>query len=331
MTFVVLLLTLALAAANGANDVAKGVATLAGSGITRYRTAIAWGAATTLVGAVGAIWLGDAMRVLFASGIVDITPTPRFAAAVLVGTAGWIGFATAARLPVSTTHALVGSLLGAGLLAAPSQVRWLSLVGKVALPLLLSAVVAYLLSALLTQRTSQPVRTPMRVAVLSPLPRVTGLSDRVTSGLHWLSAGAVGAARGLNDTPKLAAVAGFALVPAGMSLPAVFMAIAAAMVGGALVAGLRITRRIAEDVIELDHASGFGANLTTALLVGAGASGGLPMSTTHVSTGAIAGVAGSRVRRLKLCTLRDFALAWTLTPLIGGAVAAGTYLVAGDA
>lgn len=124
MTLAVLLLTLALAAANGANDVAKGVATLAGAGVARYRTAVTWGAVTTLVGGLTAVWLGDAMRRLFASGIVDGEPTARFALAALVGTAGWVGVATVARLPVSTTHALVGSMLGAGLFAAPGSVQW---------------------------------------------------------------------------------------------------------------------------------------------------------------------------------------------------------------
>lgn len=94
MTVAVLLLTVVLAAANGANDVAKGVATLAGSGAASYRVALIWGAVTTLVGGLAAIWLGESMRSLFASGIVVIGPTQRFTVAVLAGTAGWVGLAT---------------------------------------------------------------------------------------------------------------------------------------------------------------------------------------------------------------------------------------------
>lgn len=105
--------------------------------------------------------------------------------------------------------------------------------------------------------------------------------------------------------------------------------IAVAMLAGALIAGRRVARRLGEDVVALDHAEGLKANVTTALLVGVGASHGLPMSTTHVSTGAIAGIAGTRTSRLNLSTLRDFALAWTLTPLTAGVLAAATYLVAG--
>lgn len=114
MTIAIALLTVALAVVNGANDVSKGIATLAGAGVTGYRTAVAWGAVTTLVGGLAAIWLGEAMRTLFSSGIVDTEPSGRFALSVLVGTIGWVSVATGFRLPVSTTHALVGSLLGGG-------------------------------------------------------------------------------------------------------------------------------------------------------------------------------------------------------------------------
>lgn len=329
MTVAVLILSLILAAANGANDVAKGVATLAGAGVARYRTALVWGALTTFIGGVAALWLGDAMRRLFASGIVDTAPTGRFAVAVLAGTAGWVGVATVARLPVSTTHALIGSLLGAGLLAAPDAVRWQSVLGKVAVPLLVSAVLAYLFSALLNRRRAAEPASRLRAVVLPACPNLTVLGARIRTGLHWISAGAVGVARGLNDTPKLAAIAGFALLPAGMPPWVLVVLISAAMLAGALAAGRRVARRLGEDVIRLDHASGLGANLTTALLVGAGASNGLPMSTTHVAAGAIAGVAGTRSGRLNTSTLRDFALAWTLTPLVGGVLAGVTYVLLG--
>jgi inorganic phosphate transporter, PiT family len=269
------------------------------------------------------------MRILFTSGIVDTTPTPPFAVAVLTGTAGWVGLATAARLPVSTTHALVGAPIGAGLLAAPHAVRWPALAGKVAIPLPGSAVVAYLgsalLGALLRRRAGRPPEG-LR-AVVPPLPGITGLGERTLTGVHWASAGLVGAARGLNDTPKLAAVAGFALLPAGVPATAVVVGVAVMMLAGALLAGRRLSRRMGEDVIRLDQQDGLRANLTTSLLVGAGAGYGLPMSTTHVATGAIAGIVGARTSRLNLATLCDFALAWTLTPAVGGLLAAITYLL----
>ncbi len=72
----------------------------------------------------------------------------------------------------------------------------------------------------------------------------------------------------------------------------------------------------------MNHQEGFQANLTTAMLVGLGANLGLPMSTTHVATGAIAGLAHGDVARLNRRTLRDFSLAWTVTPFSAGLVSA---------
>lgn len=318
MSVVAVALALLVAAVNGGNDVAKGVATLAGSGAAGYRTAIRWGALTTLAGGIAAVWWGTAISRLFSVGVLGITPTPGLAVAVAAGTAGWVGLATVARLPVSTTHALVGALLGAGLLAAPHVVHWAVLTGRVAVPLLASALVAYVLSALLGLAGPAGGRSAL-CAVVLPLPAL--------AGLHWASAGAVSAARGLNDTPKLAAVAGFVLLPAGVPPAAVTVGVAVAMLGGALLAGRRVARRLGEDVVALDDAAGLRANLSTALLVGAGAGYGLPMSTTHLSTGAIAGTAGTRLGRLHARTLRAVALAWTVTPLVAGLGAAVVYLL----
>ena len=75
----------------------------------------------------------------------------------------------------------------------------------------------------------------------------------------------------------------------------------------------------------MDHVEGCKANLTTAALVGLAANRGLPLSTTQVSGGAIAGAAGSNPSRLNRRTLRDFAIAWTVTPLTAAVVAAGVF------
>jgi len=147
LLLIIFILTMALAAANGANDVSKGVATLAGSGVTRYRTAIIWGAATTLAGALVSGLFAERMMKLFTSGIVSAKPTPAFTLAVICGTVGWVTIATVTRLPVSTTHAIIGSLLGAGLLFAPSAIAWSTLAPRLAVPLLLSIAVSYAVSA----------------------------------------------------------------------------------------------------------------------------------------------------------------------------------------
>jgi PiT family inorganic phosphate transporter len=149
--------------------------------------------------------------------------------------------------------------------------------------------------------------------------------DLTVNGLHWLSSGAASAARGLNDTPKIVAVGAFALVPAGMSSRSVLLCVAGAMAMGSILFGTRVARRLGEDVVHMDHVEGFKANLTTAALVGLAANRGLPLSTTQVSSGAIAGAAGSHPSRLNGRTLRDFAIAWTVTPLSAALVAAAVF------
>ncbi|MGH9260934.1 MAG: inorganic phosphate transporter, partial [Acidimicrobiales bacterium] len=89
----------------------------------------------------------------------------------------------------------------------------------------------------------------------------------------------------------------------------------------------RVAGRLGDDVVAMDHLDGAKANLASAALVGLGATRGWPMSLTHVSTGAIAGTAGARLSRRNRRTLQDFALAWTVTPIVAGAVAAATFLL----
>ncbi len=360
MTIAIFVLLVALAAANGSNDVAKGVATLAGAGVTRYRTAILWGTVTTLAGALCSLALASKLTALFSKGIVSATPTPAFALAVLVGAGAWVALATATRLPVSTTHALIGALIGAGLLLSAPSVQFAALGTKVALPLLASIAVAYLLSLLLSfipARMPECVCVEVRPAASEAVPNAEGTmaftstgppavsvtSGRtqdcpahasrlrplsVLNGLHWLSSGATSFARGLNDTPKIVAIGAFALVPAGMPTTGVLLTVALAMAVGSVAGGLRVARRLGEGVVRMSHIEGFKANLTTSVLVGLGATQGLPMSTTHVSTGAIAGAAGREVARLNRKTLRDFAIAWTVTPVVAGVIAVVVFLLA---
>ena len=358
MTIAAFILLVALAAANGANDVSKGVATLAGAGVTRYRTAIVWGAAATLFGGLLSIVTGHAMGKLFSSGIIGSHPVTTFALAVLAGTLTWITLASVLRLPVSTTHALVGSLVGAGLLFAPGAIHWDGILIKVVTPLLVSIVVAYGISAVLGmagqvwrwQRSRRPAPASALAASESPggagtddaagrstttatvtagtqtVARAPALAARALAGLHWLSSWATCTARALNDTPKIAAVGAFALIPAGMTASQVTTTVAVAMGLGSLL-GVRVARTLGERVVRMGHLEGFRANACTAVLVGVGAQMGWPMSTTHVSSGAIAGIPGTKVSRLNPKTLRDFVIAWTVTPAVGGLVAAAVYFI----
>lgn len=350
MEYLVLALVLVLAFANGANDVPKGVATLAGCGVVKVRTALVWGTVTTVIGCLVSLQFASKMTALFSKGVVSAEPTPAFAAAVLAGTVAWVALATVYKLPVSTTHALVGALLGAGALFASSGVQWNALLTKVVQPLLVSILVAFLVSLILSwvgravsarvaarASASRVIPSRQRVPVDSggdlaesgataPSVAPATRGGRAVSAAHWLTSGLTGMARGMNDTPKIVAIGSFALV-SGMTANALAVCVALAMAVGGLLVGSRIVDRLGRDVVQMNHVEGFTANLTTAALVGAGAVQGLPMSTTHVSTAAIAASSGGDLSRLKGKTLRDFVLAWLVTPPFAAIVAAGAYLV----
>ena len=351
MDVLVLVLVLALAAANGANDVPKGVATLAGAGEAKIKTAIAWGTVTTAVGCLVSLHFANKMTALFSKGIVSASPTNSFAAAVLLGTAAWVALATWRGLPVSTTHALTGALLGAGALFASSAVQWNVLLVKVVQPLLLSVLFAWCISAALSAggravarrrqtRIAQPQPEPALVPAsgtelapetspVSPAPVQQEAPTRRLSPVsvaHWATSGLTSFARGMNDAPKIVAIGSFALV-SGMTTTRLLIAVTLAMAVGGLLVGRRVAERMANDVIKMTHVEGFTANLTTAALVGIGAFQGLPMSTTQVSIGAISGTAGTDLSRIKRKTVRDFAIAWLVTPPFSAGAAAVSYLI----
>src|SRR5256712_3554216 len=239
-----LLLVLALAYANGTNDVSKAIATLVGSGVTNYRTAILWGTVWTVAGAGLSALVAGAMLKTFSRGLVQpgIAPPPALALAILIGAIGWVLVASRTGLPVSTTHALTGAIVGAGLVAIGSQgLAWPAIAGKIGLPLLLSPVLALSVSfivhpmirriaarwegaclcvmpasrALVTIDARGNTRTLLQTNVLGqPVVAVPSQCDRaglqgLTVGLdsvHWLSSGLTSLARGANDTPKIMAM-----------------------------------------------------------------------------------------------------------------------------
>jgi PiT family inorganic phosphate transporter len=175
-----------------------------------------------------------------------------------------------------------------------------------------------------------PRSTESQVTTLVPAAGNADPADkppsRAVSVAHSLSAGATGFARGLNDVPKLAAVGAFALVPAGMSLTTVCVIVSLAMLGGSILGG-GLMARLGRDVVSMTNGEGLRANLSTSFLVATGAFAGWPMTTTQVSTGAIAGAAGANLRRLNRKTLTEFAFAWLCTPIVAGVVAAVVYLI----
>jgi PiT family inorganic phosphate transporter len=333
--FLALVLGFALTYTNGSNDVSKGIATLVGSGVTSYRRAILWGTLWTGIGGIAAVFLSRAMIQTFGSSLLAPGIHPSFAAAfaTIAGATLWVAIATIKRLPVSTTHAIVGAVAGVASLAyGTGGVNWSSLVGKIALPLLLSPVAALALTAVLLRifrnsapdmengcvcaEITHPVAALSGVAAMASANVVApqlhiktcksgeGRSPRITlNRLHWLSSGATSFAPGLNDTPKMAAILmSAALLSGSVSLlPANYFAtIVFGIVIGSWVSGRRVTEMLASGVISMNHREGFIANLVTATLVGFGAILGWPMSTTQVASSAIMGTAFTGKKQMQV-------------------------------
>ena len=350
----VVLLMVGLAFANGANDVSKGIATLVGSGVATDRRALAWGAAWTVAGALGAGFVSRGLVAVFSGSGVLASPatSEAFPLAVAAGAIGWLVFATRTGLPVSTTHALVGGLVGAGLMAeGPAGVRWAAVAHKVALPLAVSPLLSLALVLVIFPGVTLVFRRLNRYCVcierhalaLAPVPGpaiAAGGALHVIAGadcpphvlsrvnaldsVHWLSAGLTSGARALNDAPKILAL-GLAAGPVlGLAISSLGTMVALAMGLGSHLAGRRVTLTLADKVTPIAPDDGLAANLVTAALVGIASVVAAPVSTTHVSTGAIVG-AGMHRRRLRWKLVGELLLAWVVTVPVAAAIAAVSY------
>ena len=299
MTLVLVFAACFLAYSNGANDNFKGVASLFGSKTTSYRTAIGWATGTTFAGSICSIFLASALLVKFSGrGLVpeQIVGSQSFLLAVALGAGITVIVATLTGFPISTTHGLTGAMIGSGLVAAGAEVNLRGLGKGFLLPLLLSPVLAVVLGATL-------------YLLLQLSVRFTFPSQRMMDGAHFLSAGVVSFARGLNDTPKVAAML--------LAVPALDMrwgsvAVAVAMAVGGLLNSKRVAETMSLKITSMDHRQGFAANLATGVLVILASRYGLPVSTTHVSVGSLFGI-GLTTSKLNKRVVLGVLLSWVLT------------------
>lgn len=352
------LATLFLAYSNGANDNFKGVATLFGSQTTNYRTAIAWATITTFAGSICSIFLASALVKSFSGkGLVPdaIANGTDFHLAIALAAGITVILATQLGFPISTTHGLTGALVGAGLVAIGFQVNFAALQKSFLLPLLLSPILAIPLAMVVysiahslrrkfgiqkegvtessvqlagdhTLMVSDPsFSTPaIETSNASYVGTTLGVNNqRWIDAAHFLSAGVVSFARGLNDTPKI--------VPLMMGIQAVSMqggafAIAVLMAIGGLLNARRVAETMSKRITAMNSGQGFSANLITGILVIAASRFGLPVSTTHVSVGSIFGV-GLISRQANAKVFTQILLSWVLTLPIAALLSAFFYWI----
>ncbi|HZE89678.1 MAG TPA: inorganic phosphate transporter [Verrucomicrobiae bacterium] len=351
MESVVLFAALFLAFVNGANDNMKGVATLYGSGVLGYRGALALATGSTLAGSLASVFLASGLVSAFsAKGLVpQASLTPAFLAAAGLAAGATVLLATRFGFPVSTTHALLGGLAGAGFVAAGPALRLGALGAIFVLPLVASPLLAVVLASgtYVTGRAARrrfgveastcvcvgeewvPVAAPAGAMARAAGGKLTVLveaspeecrrryvgsfagvsAQSAVTAGHVTSAAVVGFARGLNDTPK---ILGLVVGASALSPGAGAVAVSAAIAVGGLVGARRVAETLARRLTPMNEGQGLAGNLSTSILV-AGASGlGLPVSTTHVATGGIFGI-GAASGELRWRTAGAVALAWVTT------------------
>lgn len=346
-----------LAFSNGANDNFKGVATLWGSGTTGYTGAIRWATLTTLAGSVAALFLARGLvRNFSGKGLVPdvFLQSPVFAISIALGAAITVLLATRIGMPISTTHALVGALVGSGSVAVGTAFNFHLLGTTFLLPLIVSPLVAAVLS-LIAYRMLRFLRKrigvtkesrielhdaprpmahvvhahtfngPTRVAAVRTeqyAGTVLGVNaQRILDGTHYATAGVVSFARGLNDTPK---IVGLLVVIQAMDIEWGMIAVALAMAVGGLTQARKVGELMSHGITPMNSGQGSTANLVTGLLVTTASVHGLPVSTTHVSVGSIFGI-GTVTGKADLRVIKHILLSWLLTLPIAGMISGLVY------
>ncbi len=330
-----------LAFSNGANDNFKGFATVWGSASLSYRAALILSNAATLVGGIVSIILADGLIKQFSGrGLVEdaVAASAPFVLSV-AGSAGiTVALATRLGFPISTTHAIMGSLIGSAL-ASGESIALGHLGTLFILPLLASPIIAALMGYVAYKSSpkftaesdcvciveAQPAinSTMLARSVIMP-ERIIGSEEEcrvhgdtiarvsvsaVLKRAHIASAIAICFARALNDTPKLAAL----LLGAGvMSAWNSAIAVTAAMVAGGFLLSRRVAETMSLKISEISSVQGTAANFVTSFVVLTASAFALPVSTTHVSVGSIIG-SGNAANTLDLSTVRNVLLSWIVT------------------
>lgn len=334
---------------NGANDNFKGFATLYGSGKLTYKKAISWATITTFLGSIAALVLSASLVKSFSGrGLVadEFVNDPLFAVSVAIGAAVTVIAATKIGMPVSSTHAMLGALVGTGMVVSGGAVEFGALASGFVLPLILTPIFASLLAYFLIriQRETIPSKkdcvcitepqsilhtvenrqlvnqTPILIfdsaETCNQIPVKSGFAidkRKLENYLHFISAGLVSFARGLNDTPKIVALLiliPFLNIQYGMVIVAIVMAI------GGLINSRKIAETMSHKMTSMTGSQGLSANLITSGLVIGASVFGLPASTTHVSVGSLAGM-GYANGTANFQVVRQILLAWVLTLPLG--------------
>jgi PiT family inorganic phosphate transporter len=304
---VVVLVAIGFDFTNGFHDTANAVAPTVATGALKPRTAVILSSSLNLVGA----FLSLKVAATIASGIVsqsDIILPVVFGG--LIGAIAWNVTTWYFGIPSSSSHALIGGVIGAMMAhAGGSAVLWSGIVGKVLAPAVAAPVIALSVAALatmlarsLTKKADNNTKSlGMRVGQIgstSLLSIAHGTNDaQKTMGVITLALIANGTISANSSTPK------WVVVVCGLSIAA-----------GTLIGGWRIIRTMGQGFTKLSPTQGFAAQMTSSVVILSASHFGMPLSTTHVATGSILGSGvGSKKRTVRWSLAGEVALAWLIT------------------
>jgi inorganic phosphate transporter, PiT family len=347
LIFIVILVALVFEYINGFHDTANSIATIVATKVLTPRQAVVMAACTNLLGAL----IGSAVAKTIASGLVDPkVASQKVLICALVGAVIWNLVTWRAGLPSSSSHALIGGLVGAAVASAgkwsvviwsePDPVHWFlgkGLLWKVIVPMLLSPLAGFVLGfavmALLygllrnwKPRTVNLFFGKAQMASAASMGLMHGTNDaQKTMGIIALALAAATAEGRLENLPAWLSFLRVAAPEPGHDLSiAVWIKVMCAltMAAGTAAGGWRIIKTLGHKMVRLQPVNGFAAETSSATVIGLASYFGIPVSTTHNVSAAIMGVgAAKRFSALRWTIVERMVWAWILTIPISGAIA----------
>jgi PiT family inorganic phosphate transporter len=322
LLIIVVITALAFDFTNGFHDTGNAMATSIASGALKPKVAVTMSAVLNLVGA----FLSTAVAAAIAKGLVDPgLVSLELVFAGLVGGIVWNLLTWLFGLPSSSSHALIGGIVGAMLAAAgASGVVWTGLVSKVLVPAVLAPVMAAIIAGVATWLVYRTVR---------------GVPEKRTEkGFRYGqigSAALVSLAHGTNDAQKTMGVIFLALIAYGSASKSdpmppfwVILSCAVAIALGTYLGGWRIIRTLGKGLVEISPPQGMAAETSSAAIILLSSHFGYSLSTTHVATGSILGSGlGKPGAEVRWGVAGRMATAWLITLPAAGLVGAITYFV----
>lgn len=304
----VVILALVFDFTNGFHDAGNAIATVVATKVLKPRTAVIFGAVLNFVGAL----LGVEVATTIGKGLVDQEQVTLITVlSCLVAAITWNFFTWHRGLPTSSSHALVGSLIGATVfshLDGYEKVHMDAVASKVIVPMFTSPVLGFLIGFTLMTLLAWSVYRISQQRV-----------QKVFGKLQILSAGLMALSHGHNDAQKSMGIIALALIIAWPQdefvVPMwVIVSCAIAMGAGTLVGGWRIIRTLSSKLIKIQTIHGFAAETTSATIIMGVSHFGIPVSTTQIITSSIMGVgATKRLGAVRWTVVGNILWAWALT------------------